>query len=127
MGIETKWSDVQLDAVKISKSEGMRGLYVVYWRDKQFGVNGAMWLVEVTASGARNLSDSHQGPMGGASGFGIGILPSSSDEYPDIVIASKGYKLAGGAEAEADCLHKVGDLYEPHSCPATCKENLNSR
>lgn len=125
MGIDTKWSEVQLDAVKIGNSGSK--LYAVFWRDKQFGVNGAIWIVEVTATGARNLSDSHHGPMGSASGFGIGTLPSSSDQYPKIVVASKGYKTGGGAEAEATCLRKIGDFYEPQPCPATCKENLNSR
>jgi hypothetical protein len=31
-----------------------------------------------------------------------------TEQYPEVMIASKGFKAGGGAEAEASCLHKVG-------------------
>ena len=43
------------------------------------------------------------------------------------MIASKGFKTGGGAEAENLCMGKRGPYYEQVACPATCHHNLNSR
>lgn len=125
---DTKWNDIPLEAIKITQLAESGGLYVISWGDSSFGVNEAIWIVELERTGARNLLDSQtsRSSRSFVSGFGIEVLSQTTGQYPEIMVASKGFG-PGGAEAEATCLHKVGDFYEPLACPAECHQNLNAR
>ena len=127
--VDSQWNDILLDALKITQLAEGEGLYVVSWADRSFGANELIWIVEVGKADARNLLDSRISPSSRptVTGFGVEVLSKATEQYPEIMIASKGFALGGGAEAAATCLHKVGDFYEPLPCPADCHRNLNSR
>jgi hypothetical protein len=102
---------------------------MVSWEDSSFGVNGAVWIVELAGEGARNLVpvENKRSPGFALGGFGFTVLSSSSSAYPEIMIASSGFKDGGGAEAEATCVRKGTQYYETTACPVGCKEALNNR
>jgi hypothetical protein len=130
MGLEgKKASDVPLNAIQLGKPTRASTLYAVSWEDSTFGVNGAIWIVEVSPSGGRNLVKSMPGEAKGfpLGGFGVEVLSANTEHYPEVLIASSGFKDGGGAEAEDTCVRKRGSHYEPVPCPATCHENLNAR
>ena len=129
MGLEMKWQDVKLDAVQISHPTKGKSLYAVHWGIPQFGVNGAVWVVELEANEARNI-----GPRAGSrspgwsfSGWGMQVLSTSDKRYPDLMFAAKGFHEGGGAEAEAVCAQKTGSTYTSVVCPVGCFDRLNSR
>jgi hypothetical protein len=129
MGLEMKWQDVKLDAVQISHDMKGDSLYAVHWGIPQFGVNGAVWIVELEANQVRNI-----GPRTGTrssgwslSGWGMQVLSTSDKRYPDLMFASKGFRGGGGSEAEAVCAQKAGSTYTSVACPAGCFDQLNSR
>jgi hypothetical protein len=103
MGLEgTDTRRVPLKAVLIGAVAQHHVLYMVSWEDSSFGVNGAIWIVELAGEGARNLVpvENKRSPGFALGGFGFSVLASSSSAYPEIVIASSGFKDGGGAEAE---------------------------
>ncbi len=126
---------LRLDAVSVGQVRSSKRLYAVHWGDNGdgatiFGVNGMAWIVEVDSSGARNLvSPAHSTNPGRAFGaWGMQVLPGEgNDGYPEIMLASKGFREGGGAEAQAECLRMDGGFYKPTVCPPGCFENLNSR
>ena len=130
MGLENVDIDTaELNAVPITSSSASGRLYVVAWDDRSFGVNGFNWVVDVTPSGARSLmhplTPSPKRWFSG--GFGVEVLDGKNARYPEVMFASKGFAVGGGAEAEVACFHKVGSFYESLSCPATCHQTLNAR
>jgi len=46
---------IKLDTLRISETDDSGTLYIVSWGLAEFGVNGAVWIVEVNSHGARNL------------------------------------------------------------------------
>ena len=131
MGLEgTDVRRVPLKALLIGAGTQQHALYMVSWEDSSFGVNGAIWIVELTAAGARNLTPLQNRYASGfeLGGFGFGVLaPPSRSAYPEIMIASSGFKDGGGADAEATCVRKGAHYYETTACPVGCKEALNKR
>jgi hypothetical protein len=130
MGLEgTKVIEVPLNAILLGRPRRGSSLYAVGWDDSSFGVNGAVWIVEVCPSDSKNLIESKPGKASGFSlgGFGIQVLSAYTESYPDVLIASSGFKTGGGAEAEGTCLRMRGSYYEQVPCPATCHKNLNAR
>jgi len=129
MGLDVKLQDVKLDAIQVTRRGGSDGLYVVHWGYSQFGVNGMVWIVEVKAHRATNLvTPTRTGNVGRAfGGWGMQIISHQQDPYPEIMFASKGYRQGGGAEAEAECVHKSGTFYETMACPTDCIHDLNAR
>ena len=130
MGLEgTDIRRVPLQAVLVEAGTQHHALYVVSWEDSSFGVNGAIWIVELAADEARNLVPIRNNRASGfeLGGFGFNVLASSSSAYPEIMIASSGFKDGGGAEAEATCVRKGTHFYETTACPVGCKEALNTR
>jgi hypothetical protein len=122
MGLKhTRQNEIALGVVPVANAHG-RALYAVSWNDKSFGVNGAVWIVEVTPRGVHNLV-----PPAQIWGWGIEVLSDADAIYPQLMIASKGEKLGGAGEAEPLCMKKTGAVYESVGCPSTCMENLNSR
>lgn len=120
---------VPLAAVEVGRLRKGVALYAVSWRERTFGVNGAVWLVEVARGGAIDRTPkaaADRAPVG-VSGFGVAVLPTRDVGYPELVTASKGYKAGGGSEAEADCWREVGSRYREMVCPARCQEMLNQR
>ena len=104
-------------------------LYAVSWREKTFGVNGTVSLVGVSTAGAVDrtpLVRADREPFG-LSGFGVAVLPTRGAAYPEVMVASKGYKAGGGSEGEALCLRKTGSRYSEVTCPALCKQVMNQR
>jgi hypothetical protein len=63
----------------------------------------------------RNLVISIPGKAKGFSlgGFGVEVLSAYTEQYPEVLIASSGFKDGGGAEAEDTCVRKRGSHYEP--------------
>ena len=130
MGLEgTDIMRVPLKAVLIGAGTPQHALYVVSWEDSSFGVNGAIWIVELTAAGARTLIpvQNKRASGFGLGGFGFSVLASSSSAHPEIMIASSGFKNGGSAEAEATCVRRGTQRYEITACPVGCKEALNER
>jgi hypothetical protein len=120
---------IKLDALQVSQTDDSGALYVVHWGLAEFGVNGAVWIVEVNSHGARNLITASDETVGVRSfgGWGMQVLSRQDNHYPEIMFASKGFAQDGGAEAEANCAQKVADFYKSVSCPADCFKNLNAR
>ena len=120
---------VSLDAIEVPMTIKTSKLYVVHWGDALFGVNGAIWIVEVNSHGARNLIAPDEGTNRGRSfgGWGMQTLSNASGPYPELMFASKGYHARGGAEAEAECVRKIGAFYNSVACPVDCFDNLNKR
>ncbi|WP_263368306.1 hypothetical protein [Edaphobacter bradus] len=120
---------VSLDAIQVPMTTKTSKLYVVHWGDALFGVNGAIWIVEVNSQGARNLIAPDEGMNRGRSfgGWGMQVLSDASGPYPELMFASKGYHAGGGAEAEAECVRKIGAFYKSVACPVDCFDNLNNR
>ena len=118
---------VPLRALLISGKGNAHSMYAVSWPDQVFGVNAPIWILEVgSRSGAHLLSAQTLVPPGYTlGGWGVEVLSSGSERYPEIMIASKGFRPGGGAESEEVCLGKAGDLYGTIPCPATCHQNLN--
>jgi hypothetical protein len=116
---------IALNAIEVARSAGPNVLYVVAWDDNTFGVNGFNWIIEANPKEAFSLLSSQASSLAG--GFGVEVLGSSTDRYPELMIASKGYAQGGGAEGEAGCFHKIGSFYESTSCPKTCQDELNDR
>jgi hypothetical protein len=116
---------IPLNAIEVARSAGPNVLTVVAWDDKTFGVNGFNWIIEVTPEAAFSLLSSHASSLAG--GFGVEVLGSPTERYPELMIASKGYAPGGGAEGEAGCFQKIGHFYESTSCPKTCQDELNDR
>ena len=109
MGLEgTDTRRVPLKAVLVGAVAQRHALYMVSWEDSSFGVNGTIWIVELTEEGARNLVPLQNKRSSGfeLGGFGFNVLASSRDAYPEIMIASSGFKDGGGAETEATCVRK---------------------
>lgn len=130
MGMEgTDVDKVPLSAVQIGQGENASALYIVSWDDRSFGVNGTVWIVEVTRTGAKNLVRLGGERAAGYTlgGFGFEVLSPRSEPYPEIMIASSGFKDGGGAEAEAVCIRKKLKWYEDVACPVSCHKNLNER
>jgi hypothetical protein len=130
MGLEgTKIEDIPLNAIQIGRPTQGSILYAVSWGDRSFGVNGAVWIVEVFAKGAKNLVQSAdvKGQDVSRWGFGVEVLAAGGGVYPEVMIASKGFKEGGGAEAEGLCMKKTAAFYEPVACPAACRQDLNAR
>jgi hypothetical protein len=75
MGMDTKWPDVKLDAIQIFQSPTGEGLYAVHWGHPQFGVNGAVWTVELERNRARNIGPASK-TAGSFSGWGMQVLPA---------------------------------------------------
>src|ERR1700689_1204574 len=94
---------IHLDALQISQTDPSGALYVVHWGLPEFGVNGAVWIVEVNSHGARNLIAPGNETVGKRSfgGWGMQVLSRQDPHYPQIMLASKGFAQGGGAEAEA--------------------------
>jgi len=120
---------IHLDALQISQTDPSGALYVVHWGLPEFGVNGAVWIVEVNSHGARNLIAPGNETVGKRSfgGWGMQVLSRQDPHYPQIMLASKGFAQGGGAEAEASCARKVAGFYKLMACPAGCFKNLNAR
>lgn len=120
---------VRLDALQIPVNNKKNKLYIVHWGDMLFGVNGAIWIVEVNSHKGRNLIAPDEGRNRGRSfsGWGMQTLSSENGSYPELMFASKGYYAGGGAKADAQCVRKVGAFYKINTCPAGCDDNLNSR
>jgi hypothetical protein len=125
MGLQDrKVDEIALNAFPVAKDSDSE-LYAVSWNDRSFGVNEPVWLVELKLNGAKNLL--HETRAFSLWGFGIAVLSTSETGHPEVMIASKGFKTGGGAEAENLCMEKRGLYYEQVACPATCHHNLNSR
>jgi hypothetical protein len=122
---DTNPETVPLNAIEIARPSKSSVLYFVTWGDSSFGVNAFNWLVEVRPDGAVSLLSPGAQKLSG--GFGVGVLSPDMNGYPDVVIASKGFKEGGGAEAEEICLRKTGNHYDQMACPAMCHRNLNAR
>ena len=123
----TDVSRVPLAAVELGQPARGRVLYAVSWRERTFGVNAPIWLVEVGASRAVDRTPA-PAPGSGAllhDGFGVSVLPVGADGYPGVMVGSKGFKDGGGAEREEDCLRKVGERYVEAACPVGCHEVVN--
>jgi hypothetical protein len=130
MGLDgTKASDAPLNAIQLGRPRRGSMLYAVSWEDSTFGVNGAIWIVEVFPGGAKNLIESNTEQSKGFSlgGFGVEVLSADTESYPEVMIASSGFKDGGGAEAEDTCMRKRGSHYEQVPCPASCHNSLNTR
>jgi hypothetical protein len=128
MGMEsTVQENVPLNAIQIGRGTLDGTLYIVSWDDSSFGVNGAIWIVEVTSKGAKNLMQlrNSQSSAYSLGGFGFEVLSPRLKAYPEVMIASSGFKEGGGAEAEEVCVRKTGDYYKKMACPVTCHEALN--
>jgi hypothetical protein len=126
MGMSDAISDtVPLNAIEVARTAGPNVLYIVAWDDQSFGVNGFNWIIEITPQGAFNLLSPHASSLAG--GFGVEVLGTKVERYPELMIASKGYAQGGGAEGEAGCFQKIGRLYESTSCPKSCQAELNDR
>ena len=121
--------DVPLAAVELGRPEPGVVLYAVSWRDQTFGVNGKVWLVEVDAARAADLTPmpSREGAAFGMGGFGVAVLSARDAGYPEVMVASKGYDAEVGVEAGARCLRKTGHRYSKVPCPARCPEVLDRR
>lgn len=115
---------VPLNVSEIARTAGPNVLYMVSWDDRSFGINGLNWIVELTPNGAASLLSAHASSLAG--GYGVEVLGTQEERYPELMIASKGYAQGGGAEAEAGCFRKAGHFYESTSCPASCQDELNS-
>jgi hypothetical protein len=130
MGLEgTKASNVPLDAIQLGRPTRGSLLYAVSWADSTFGVNGAIWIVEVFPGGAKNLVEPKPGQAKGFSlgGYGVEVLSVDTESYPEVMIASSGFRDGGGTEAEDTCVRKRGSHYEQVPCPASCHKSLNAR
>ena len=126
MGSTDKKMKLRLDAMPLRPRFGESELYIVSWEgDNSLGVNAFNWIVELTPQGGRNLLSAHAAKV--SSGFGAEVLSTTTDQYPAIMIASKGYKEGGGAEAEEGCFREAGGLYEVTGCSVTCHDELNNR
>jgi hypothetical protein len=115
----------RLKAIEIARPSKASALYVVAWEDNAFGVNGFNWIIEVKPSGATSLLSDRASSI--ANGFGVKVLGNGAKSYPKIMIASKGFRDGGGAEAEPGCFRKIGRLYESTSCPVSCKDEVNNQ
>ena len=122
---DTVLGKIPLKAFEIARTSKHDALYVVVWDDNSFGVNGFNWIVEVKSGGAEILLSKHA--LSVAGGFGVKVLGSAEEKYPEIMIASKGFADGGGSVAEAGCFQKSGPLYESTSCPASCQDELNPK
>jgi|HubBroStandDraft_1064217.scaffolds.fasta_scaffold88466_2 hypothetical protein len=120
---------IKLDAIQVSQTGESGAVYVVHWGLAEFGVNGAVWIVEVNSQGARNLVASGNQAIGASSfsGWGMQVLSRKDPHYPEIMIASKGFARPGLPEARAECVRKIGSVYKMALCPTHCFRNLNSR
>jgi hypothetical protein len=120
---------IKLDALQVSQTDDSGALYVVHWGLSEFGVNGAIWIVEVNSHGARNLIAAGDETVGTGSfgGWGMQVLSRQDNHYPEIMFASKGFAQDGGAEAEGNCARRVAGFYKSVPCPADCLKNLNAR
>ena len=130
MGMEgTNVQTVPLSAVRVTGSRQASALYVVSWGDRSFGVNQPIWIVELTPKGAKNLVRLRrdQSPGYFLGGFGFETLSPKAEVYPGIMVASKGFRDGGGAEAEDVCVGKRGEYYEKIACPIICHDILNRR
>jgi hypothetical protein len=127
--IDAKVDSVPLNVVKIPRAVNAGSLFIVSWDDGSFGVNGAVWIVEMTPHGARNITQSRASQLRGFSpgGFGVASISPANERYPELMFASKGFKTGGGAEAEETCVRRVGANYQDVSCPTTCHQALNAR
>ncbi len=114
---------IPLNAIEIARTSKDDALYVVAWDDPSFGVNGFNWIVEVKPAGAALLLSDPA--LSVAGGFGVTVLGSEKEKYPEIMIASKGFAEGGGSLAEAGCFQKGGRFYENTSCPVSCQDELN--
>ena len=114
---------VPLQAIEIARTSKYDALYIVAWEDDSFGVNGFNWVVEVKPGGAVTLLSDHASSVAG--GFGVKVLGTEKEKYPEIMIASKEFAEGGGAMAEAGCFQKFGHSYESTPCPASCQDELN--
>lgn len=124
MGVsENEPDEVALNALEVSRSANGNTLYVVSWNDKTFGANGFNWIVEDTPKGTSLLMTARAAEL--ASGFGVEVVSSGHDDYPTLVIASKGYAQGGGPEGQAACFQRKSRLYESTPCPEKCRRNLN--
>jgi hypothetical protein len=120
---DTVLEKVPLKAIEIARTSKYDALYVVAWDDDSFGVNGFNWIVEAGPGGGVNLLSDHASSVAG--GFGVKVLGTEKEKYPEIMIASKGFAEGGGAMAAAGCFQKIGQLYEITPCPASCQDGLN--
>jgi hypothetical protein len=120
---------VTLDAIEVPITTRKSKLYIVHWGEALFGVNGAIWIVEMNSHGAQNLIAPDEGTDRGRSfgGWGMHVLSDASGPYPELMFASKGYHTGGRAEAEAECVRKIGVFYKSVACPVECFDNLNNR
>jgi hypothetical protein len=120
---------IVLNAIQIPRTGTSEPLYLVHWGLREFGVNEAVWIVEVNAHAARNLiapGDQRVGKQA-LSGWGFQVLSVQDEKYPEIMIASKGFTRSGLPEAEAECVRKDANSYRPTPCAADCSRDLNSR
>jgi hypothetical protein len=98
---------IKLGAVLVSQIGESRAVYAIHWRLPEFGVNGAVWIVEVNSHGARNLVAPEDGIGAGSfSGWGLQVLSRRDKHYPEIMFADgKGFcarwKLWSGSHVQA--------------------------
>lgn len=120
---------IKLDALQVAQTGDSGALYIVHWGLAEFGVNGAVWIVEVNSHGARNLVAPGEQAIGANSfsGYGAQVLSLKDPHYPEIMIANKSFARPGVPVAQDECVRRTGGLYRPAPCPAHCFRNLNSR
>jgi hypothetical protein len=120
---------IKLDALQVAQTSDSGALYIVHWGLAEFGVNGAVWIVDVNSSGARNLVAPGEQAIGADSfsGYGAQVLSFKDPHYPEIMIASKSFIHPGAPVAQDECVRRTGGLYRPAPCPAHCFRNLNSK
>jgi hypothetical protein len=131
MGMQdTKLDGIPLNALKVAQLSSSASLFVVSWQDRSFGVNGFNWIVEITPSRATSLLQPWGPNLSGTSstsGFGVEVLSQQKGGFPEMMFASNGFKVEGGAETEDSCMEKTGPFYRPVACPVACHQNLNAR
>jgi hypothetical protein len=126
---------IKLGVVLVSQIGESRAVYVIHWRLPEFGVNGALWIVEVNSRGARNLVAPEDGVgagdgigAGSFSGWGMQVLSRRDKHYPEIMFADgKGFAQDGSSGAVVMCKREIGGFYKSVACPTHCLKNLNWR
>jgi hypothetical protein len=126
---------IKLGAVLVSRIGESHAVYVIHWRLPEFGVNGAVWIVEVNSHGTRNLVAPEDGVgagdgigAGSFSGWGMQVLSRRDKHYPEIMFADgKGFAQDGISGAVVVCKRKVGGFYKSVPCPTHCLKNLDWR
>lgn len=105
----------------IVKSDGQSQIYAVRWSPRIFGHNAAIWVIEVTPNGVRDLIGASQ------SAYAIETNQVVTNQYPEIVFLSSGFPEQGGGGRVAvyNCFEYKDGLYRSGTCRTECEKAMD--